>query len=232
MVLVYLPVFIKFLHILGVIIWIGAHFFQLLTLDPSLRVVGKMTSIDLLGRLFPRFNTVTGIGAILTVSSGTMLAMIRAKGTMAPLVMSAWGISLVIGLLLVLLILLIHFSPRTIQIMSKTSMGLLILSVILALVETGGELSVFLLIPWGQVIMVGAILGMAIFLLGFILGQNRVMIAIECSSLIQKASIDEGDANYQRFLRLRRRLLLLTIPENVLTIAVLVLMVYAAYLPI
>ncbi|MEM4328892.1 MAG: hypothetical protein QW777_06730 [Candidatus Caldarchaeum sp.] len=59
----------NFIHVTAVIVWIGSHFFQLLTLDPSLKRAGSSTTISLHSKLFPRFDQVTGAAAVLTLAS-------------------------------------------------------------------------------------------------------------------------------------------------------------------
>ena len=221
----------SFIHVTSVVVWIGSHFFQLFTLDPSLRRAGHSVEISLLSRLFPRFNQVTGLAAILTLSSGTGLAMLKTQGSLTPLITSAWGLSLITGLILVLVILLVHLKPGQIRILSNISMAALIASLLLAVERTAGELSVFVRTWWGISIMVGAIFGMAIFLLGFIIGQTRVMIALQCQSILSKGQMDETAEEFKKFRALRRRLYLLTIPENIFTIVVLAAMISSRYLP-
>lgn len=221
----------NFIHVTAVIVWIGAHFFQLFTLDPSVKRTGRLTEVSLLSKLFPRFNQVTGSAAVLTLISGTAMAMLRTQASLLPLVATAWGVLLIIGLLLVLIILFAHPKPGQIRVLSNTSIALLIASLLLALERTRGELSVFVNTPWGLSIMVGAIFGLGIFLLGFIIGQNRVMIAIQCQKVISASNMDENSTEFREFRRLRRRLFLLTIPENILTVIVLAAMIYARYLP-
>ncbi len=228
--MVLLPLF-NFIHVTAVIVWIGSHFFQLLTLDPSLKRVGKETEVSLLSRLFPRFNQVTGLAAVLTLSSGTALAMLRTQASLLPLIASVWGLLLLAGLIIVLIILFAHPKPGQIRILSNLSMALLLASLLLALERTSGELSVFTQTLWGLSIMVGAIFGLAIFLLGFIIGQNRVMIAIQCQKILAANIKDENHEEVKTLKRLRRRLFLLTIPENIFTFIVLAAMIYAGYLP-
>jgi hypothetical protein len=110
-------------------------------------------------------------------------------------------------------------------------MALLLASLILALERTRGELSVFVQTLWGLSILVGAVFGMGIFLLGFIIGQNRVMIAIQCQKILEANIQNENSEEIITLKRLRRRLFLLTIPENLFTIIVLAAMIYARYLP-
>ncbi|MEM3096658.1 MAG: hypothetical protein QW756_07220 [Nitrososphaerota archaeon] len=225
-----LPI-VNFIHVTSVIVWIGAHFFQLLTLDPSIKRTTSSTEVSLLCRLFPRFNQVTGTAAVLTISSGTALAMLRTQASLAPLVITIWGILLLVGLVLVLVILFAYLRPRQVEVLSNAAMVILITSLLLALERTRGELSVFIQTPWGITIMVGAIFGLAIFLLGFIIGKNRVMIAIEGQKILSASNLDENSAEFREFRRLRRRLFLLSIPENIFTVIVLAAMIYARYLP-
>ena len=228
--MVLLPI-INFIHVTSVVVWIGAHFFQLFTLDPSLKKVGRATEVSLLSRLFPRFNQVTGLAAVLTLSSGTALAMLRTQASLLPLVASVWGLLLLAGLIIVLVILFVHLQPGQIRALSNISMALLLGSLVLALERTRGELSVFIQTWWGLSILVGAVFGLGIFLLGFIIGQNRVMIAVQCQKIIAANIQDENNEEVRTFKRLRRRLYLLTIPENIFTIIVLAAMIYARYLP-
>ncbi|MEM4306191.1 MAG: hypothetical protein QXD61_09490 [Candidatus Caldarchaeum sp.] len=221
----------NFIHVTAVIVWIGSHFFQLLTLDPSLKRAGSSTTISLLSKLFPRFNQVTGAAAVLTLASGTGLATLRTQGSLQPLVATAWGLLLILGLVLVLIILFVHPKPSQIRVLSNASMAMLIASLLLALERTRGELAVFVITPWGFNIMLGAVFGMAIFLLGFIIGQNRVMIAMMGEKILSSPNLDENSAEFKEFKRLRRRLFLLTIPENIFTIIVLAAMINARYLP-
>jgi uncharacterized membrane protein len=228
--MVQLPI-LHFIHVVAVITWIGAHFFQLFTLDPSLKKVGRVTEVSLLSRLFLRFNQVTGLAAVLTLSSGTAMAILRTSGSILPLATSIWGISLIAGLIIVLVILFVNLKPSQIRLLSNTSMALLLASLILALERTRGELSVFVQTLWGLSILVGAVFGMGIFLLGFIIGQNRVMIAIQCQKILEANIQNENSEEIITLKRLRRRLFLLTIPENLFTIIVLAAMIYARYLP-
>ena len=228
--MVQLPI-LHFIHVVAVITWIGAHFFQLFTLDPSLKKVGRVTEVSLLSRLFLRFNQVTGLAAVLTLSSGTAMAILRTWGSILPLATSIWGISLIAGLIIVLVILFVNLKPSQIRLLSNTSMALLLASLILALERTRGELSVFVQTLWGLSILVGAVFGMGIFLLGFIIGQNRVMIAIQCQKILEANIQNENSEEVITLKRLRRRLFLLTIPENIFTIIVLAAMIYARYLP-
>jgi hypothetical protein len=110
-------------------------------------------------------------------------------------------------------------------------MAALIASLLLAVERTRGELSAFITTSWGISIMVGAIFGLSIFLLGFIIGQTRVLIAIQCHAILSRGDIDETSEEFRKFRELRRRLYLLTIPENIFTIVVLGAMISARYLP-
>ncbi|MEM2972784.1 MAG: hypothetical protein QXS50_01370, partial [Candidatus Caldarchaeum sp.] len=121
--------------------------------------------------------------------------------------------------------------PSQIRVLSNASMAMLIASLLLALERTRGELAVFVITPWGFNIMLGAVFGMAIFLLGFIIGQNRVMIAMMGEKILSSPNLDENSAEFKEFKRLRRRLFLLTVPENIFTIIVLAAMINARYLP-
>jgi ABC-type Fe3+-siderophore transport system permease subunit len=156
---------------------------------------------------------------------------LRTWGSILPLATSLWGISLIAGLIIVLVILFVNLKPSQIRLLSNTSMALLLASLILALERTRGELSVFVQTLWGLSILVGAVFGMGIFLLGFIIGQNRVMIAIQCQKILEANIQNENSEEIITLKRLRRRLFLLTIPENLFTIIVLAAMIYARYLP-
>ncbi|MDW8360305.1 MAG: hypothetical protein RMK31_06970 [Candidatus Caldarchaeum sp.] len=220
-----------FIHVTAVITWIGAHFFQLFTLDPALKLTGRYTEVSTLNKVFPRFNQVTGTAAVLTLSSGTALAMLKTQASVLPMITTVWGILLLAGLVLVLVILFAHPKPNQIRILSNVSIVLLLGSLAFALERTRGDLSVFITTLWGQSIMVGAIAGLGIFLLGFVMGQHRVMIAIQGQKLLESQKIDESSAEFREFSRLRRRLYILSVPENILTVIVLAAMISAGYLP-
>jgi len=227
----FILILFTFIHVTSVVVWIGSHFYQLFVLDPSLKRIASSVEVSLLSSLFPKMNQVTGLAAILTLSSGTGLAILKTQGSLFPIIASVWGLLLLLGLILVLIILLVHIKPHQIKILTYVSIFSLLGSLFLALERTQGELSVFVKTSWGVAIMVGAVFGLAIFILGFVIGQTRVLIAIQCQKILSKGNIKGNDVELLTFRKLRRKLNLLTIPENILTIIVLIAMISARYLP-
>ncbi|HEX7434808.1 MAG TPA: hypothetical protein VF326_14250 [Anaerolineaceae bacterium] len=90
-------IFLRSIHILSGIFWVGTAFFFVLFLEPTLKAAGPAGG-TVMGRLtLTRFPLLMAVASILTVVIGFVMYLIDSHGFQANWILSAPGISMTIG---------------------------------------------------------------------------------------------------------------------------------------
>lgn len=202
--------------------------FEALILHVSLRKAPAKQRYQFYSHTMLRFNKVTGLAATSTIYFGVMLATIIDLGSIAPLVTTPWGILSTIFAISLLIGLLVPLKPETISRLFNLGVGAASAAVIavLASIAFSLELKNLPSSDWGIAILAGGTLAVGLLAIGASQGTKRVQLAILSS---QALSDDVQQVElYKKLEIIERKMLRMIIPENLVALAVIALMVYAA----
>jgi len=215
------------LHVLAVIAWIGAHFFEAAILHISLRKVPLKAKLEVYSKLLFRFNKITGLAAAFTLYIGVMLAADIQLGSLSYMFTTGWGILSTLFFIVLLIGLLAPVSPKTVGLLfnfalvSASAAGVAALASIALSLELGNVLSS----NWGFAIISGALVAILLLIIGATQGLKRVQIGVLSSQALDGQG---GEEVYKKIETLEKKMLRMVIPENIVALIVIALMVYAA----
>jgi len=214
--------------VVAVVIWIGAHFFEAMILHVSLRNVPQKTKLEVYSRTLFRFNKITGLGATATLYFGVLLAADIYLGTLNYILTTPWGLFSTLFAIALLIGLLAPVQPKTIS--RLFNLGLVAASAagigVLASVAFSLELAGLPNSTWGFGILIGGLLAILLVVIGATQGIKRVQIAILSHQVL--AGEDGAGEALKKLELLEKKMLRMVIPENLVALAVIALMVYAA----
>ena len=216
-----------FAHIIAAISWIGAHFFEAMILHVSLKNVPAKTKYEIYSKLLFRFNKITGVAATATLYVGVLLASAINFGSFKPIATTPWGILSTLFAIFLLIGLLAPVKPKTVSRMfnlalaTASAAGISVLVSIALSMELGTVLSS----NWGAAIVSGALIAIALLVIGATQGIKRVQIAILSSQILAGQGGEESRTSLEK---IERKMLQMVVPENIVALIVIALMVYAA----
>jgi uncharacterized membrane protein len=217
-----------FLHVVAVIIWIGAHFFEALILHVSLKNAPQKAKLEFYSRTLFRFNKITGLGSVSTLYFGVLLATDLDLGGLRFVITTPWGLLSTLFAIVLLIGLLAPLQPKTISRLFNIALAAAIAAgvAVLASIALSLELASLPSSNWGLAILAGGIISLLLLVIGANQGIKRVQIAI--LSLQVLAGDAKADESLKKLESLEKKMLRMVIPENIIALAIVALMVYAA----
>ncbi len=216
-----------FFHISAAMAWVGAHFFEALILHVSLAKVPQRTKYEVYSNLLLRFNKSTGLAAVATLYFGIMLASTTRLGSLVPLLTTPWGLLSTLFAIFLLIGLLAPLPPKIVGRMFNLGLVTAMAAGVAALASVAFSLELGR-IPSsrsGIAILLGALIAVLLLVIGATQGLKRIRIAHIAKEILAGQG---GDELVERFETLEKKMLRMVIPENLVALAIVALMVYAA----
>jgi hypothetical protein len=93
----YMMPIIRLLHILFGVFWVGSVFFQMLILEPRLRILGPKFRQPVMSAIMPILVPAMMLSGFTVFFSGILMTLAYRGGRIDTLLTSGWGLAMVIG---------------------------------------------------------------------------------------------------------------------------------------
>lgn len=214
-----------FLHVTAAIAWIGAHFFEMMILHVSLKKVPQRTKLEFYAGTLFRFNKITGVAAASTLYIGVLLAVDMYLGSLSYVFTTPFGLLSTLFVIALLIGLLAPLKPQNISRLFNIGLAAAVAAGIAALasIAFSMELAGVPSSSWGVAILAGGLIAILLLVIGAMQGIKRIQIGV-----LSLQALSGSDDALKKLEVVEKKMLRMVVPENIVALAVIALMVYAA----